>query len=102
MKGEIRNGGDRPLDEVELMVYYVAEGKPHLLDQHSSKPHRAVFSKCWPVLVNSAMDDLRGKPLAPGAVRAFQVDLPLSGDIENQPEPKFTMEAKSVALTFSK
>jgi formylglycine-generating enzyme required for sulfatase activity len=102
VQGEIRNGGDRPLDEVELTVYYVTNGKPHLVDQHSVKPQRAVFSKCWPVLVNSAMDDLRGKPLEPGGVRAFSVDLPLSGDIENEAKPVFTMEAKATAVVFSK
>lgn len=101
--GEIRNHGDRPLDEVELMVYYVTGGKPFLTDQQSSKPQRAVFSKCWPVLVNSAMDDLRGKPLEPGGVRAFSVDLPLSHDIEDQePPPKFSIEGKATAVVFSK
>ena len=102
VKGEIKNLGDRPLDEVELTVYYVEGGKPHLIDQHSVKPQRAVFSKCWPVLVNSAMDDLRGKPLEPGGVRSFAVDLPLSGDIEDQAKPVFTMEAKATAVRFSK
>ena len=77
-------------------------GKPHLIDQHSVKPQRAVFSKCWPVLVNSAMAELRGKPLEPGGVRSFSVDLPLSGDIEDQEKPVITMEAKATAVTFSK
>jgi formylglycine-generating enzyme required for sulfatase activity len=102
VKGEIRNRGSRALDEVELMVFYVADGKPHLIDQHSNKPQRGVFSKCWPVLVNSALDELRGKPLEPGGVRPFQVDLPLSGDIENQADPKFTMEGKATAVRFSR
>jgi hypothetical protein len=102
VKGEIRNGGDRTLDEVELKVYYVEDGKPHLIDQHSVKPQRAVFSKCWPVLVNSAMDELRGKPLEPGGVRSFSVDLPLSGDIENKAKPVFTMDAKATGVKFSR
>jgi formylglycine-generating enzyme required for sulfatase activity len=101
VRGEIRNTGDRALDEVEVFVYYVTGGKPHLIDQHSTKPQRGVFSKVWPVLVNSAQDELRGKPLEPGGVRAFSVDVPLSYDIENQDLP-FTMEAKATSVVFSK
>jgi formylglycine-generating enzyme required for sulfatase activity len=101
VQGEIRNTGDRALDEVELFVYYVTGKKPHLIDQHSSKPQRGVFSKVWPVLVNSAQDDLRGKPLEPGGVRAFSVDLPLSADIEDQKLP-FTMEGRATGVVFSK
>lgn len=101
--GKIRNGGDRALDEVELKVYYLEpDGKPHLIDQESVKPGRPTFSKCWPVLVNSADPELAGKPLAPGAVRGFSLDLPLSSDVENKPQPKILLEGKVTALRFSK
>jgi formylglycine-generating enzyme required for sulfatase activity len=103
VSGEIRNSGDRALDEVELRVCYLeTDGKPHLIDQESVKPGRATFSKCWPVLYNSAQEGISGKPLAPGATRAFSVDIPLSGDIENKEKPKIALEGRVTALRFAK
>jgi formylglycine-generating enzyme required for sulfatase activity len=101
--GEIRNAGDRALDEVELKIYYLeADGAPHLVDVASVKPGRAVFSKCWPVAMNSAIEGEVTKPLAPGATRKFALDLPLSYDIEDQPTPKIVFAGKVTGLRFAK
>jgi formylglycine-generating enzyme required for sulfatase activity len=102
--GEIKNTGDRTLDEVELKVYYLeTDRKPHVIDQVSVKPGRATFSKCWPVLVNSAQEGIAGKPLAPGAAREFKVDVPLSYDIEDKDDkPVIALEGRVTALRFAK
>jgi formylglycine-generating enzyme required for sulfatase activity len=101
--GEVKNTGDRTLDELELEIFYVgADGKPHLTDQSGSKPGRGCFSKCWPVLRNSALEGDVRKSLAPGETRSFQVDLPQSYDIETQKTPKVTLSGKVTALKFSK
>jgi len=101
--GEIRNAGDRALEEVELKIHYLeADGTPHLTDVTSVKPGRAVFSKCWPVAMNSAIEGEVTRPLAPGAVRKFALDLPLSYDIEDQPNPKIVFAGKVTGLRFAK
>ncbi|HZE98087.1 MAG TPA: SUMF1/EgtB/PvdO family nonheme iron enzyme [Planctomycetota bacterium] len=104
VKGEIRNAGDRSLDEVELKVYYMeADGTtPHWIDQSSAKPGRATFSKTWPVLVNSAWGAAIAQPLKPGETRPFSVDLPLSFDVENVKDPKIDLRGQVTALRFSK
>jgi len=103
VQGEIRNAGDKALDEVELKIFYLeADGTPHFTDQSGSKPGRGCFSKCWPVLRNSAIEGEVRKPLAPGEKRAFQVDLPQSFDIETQKVPKIVLAGKVTALKFSK
>jgi formylglycine-generating enzyme required for sulfatase activity len=93
--GTIKNLGDRPLDEVELLVYHL-DGKKPLLEDRKSRPS---FTKAWPVLVNSYHEGPHRKPLAPGETRAFEVDCPQpfewDGDVE-------TMGARVVALQFSK
>lgn len=103
VSGTIRNGGDRPLEEVELTVTYLEpDGRPHVIDQESVKPGRATFSKCWPVLTNSAQEGISGKPLGPGESRAFSVDVPLSGDVENKPEPVIQFAGRATAIRFSR
>lgn len=102
VRGTVRNAGDRSVDEVELKVHYVgADGKPHWVDQTGAKPGRAVFSKVWPVLVNSALEGDVGKPLKPGETRTFSVDLPLSYDIEFN-DVKIAFGGRVTALRFSK
>lgn len=103
VRGEIRNAGDRSLDEVELKIVYLeSDGKtPHWIDQTAAKPGRACFSKCWPVLLNSALDGDVRKPLKPGESRGFAVDLPLSYDIEDNKVPLAFM-GQVTGLRFSK
>jgi formylglycine-generating enzyme required for sulfatase activity len=103
VRGEIRNGGERLVDEVELKVVYLeADGRtPHWIDQTACKPGRACFSKTWPVLVNSALGGETVKPLRPDETRAFSVDLPLSCDIEYN-KVKIAFEGQITALRFSK
>lgn len=102
VRGTVKNTGDRSVDEVELKVYYIGDGgKPVWIDQTGAKPGRAVFSKVWPVLVNSALEGDVSKPLKPGETRTFSIDLPLSYDVENSTD-KLVFGASVTALRFSK
>ncbi len=79
--GEVRNGGDRPLDELGIKVYYLdPQGAPHFEDVGSTQTRRATFNACWPALVNSGLHGDHAEPLKPGERRAFSVDLPLTFD----------------------
>jgi formylglycine-generating enzyme required for sulfatase activity len=89
VNGEIKNGGERTLEEVEVFVYYLDDkGKPHLVDvAGSNKPGQATFSKCWPVLASSAQESPRA-PLKPGESRKFTVDIPQTFDNPPDVEPE--------------
>jgi hypothetical protein len=77
--GEVRNGGDRSLEELEVDVYYLSpEGKPHWFDENSPKPHRATFSKHWAALANSVRGGDAVKPMKPGETRPFVLYVPSS------------------------
>jgi len=96
--GEIKNGSDKTLDEVEVLVYYVDEkGKPHLIDvAGSNKPGQATFSKCWPVIASGKLEGARA-PLKPGESRKFTVDIPQTFDNPPDVEPeKFAGRATNV------
>ena len=101
VSGEIKNGGDKPLEEVELLVYYLDEkGKPHMVDvAGANKPGQATFSKTWPVLASSAFPEAR-PPLKPGESRKFTVDIPQTFDNAPDVEPeKFGGRATNVRLS---
>jgi len=101
--GEIKNAGDRALEEVELRVHYLEEdGRPHLTDQSGSKPGRGCFGKCWPVLPSSYADAAIRAPLKPGETRAFALDLPSSWDLDTAPDAKVRFGAVVTALKFSR
>ena len=104
VRGTVKNGSDRALDEVEIKVFYFEDdgATPHWIDQAGAKPGRAVFSKVWPVLVNSALDGVAGQPLKPGESRAFSVDLPLSYDIEDGTGKSLAFGGVVTELRFSK
>lgn len=71
--GEIVNGGDVALDEVEVTVFFLdEEGKPMMKDP-KDKPS---FSIVYPVLANSYHDDTVREPLHKGAARKFELDVP--------------------------
>jgi hypothetical protein len=74
---EIRNGGDRMVDEVELLIHAMTPGgRPHWVDSGSTdKPGRATFTWAYPALRNGAAG-----PLRPGESRRFHADLPESFD----------------------
>jgi formylglycine-generating enzyme required for sulfatase activity len=80
--GEVKNGGDRTLDELELTVYYLTpKGQPHYVEvRGADKPWRATYGWCHPVLVSSATLGEHREPLKPGARRAFELEIPLSFD----------------------
>jgi hypothetical protein len=98
---EIKNGGDKSLDEVEVLVYYLdGKGKPHMIDvAGSNKPGQATFTLAWPVLTSSAHAAPR-PPLKPGESRKFGVDVPqtFDGDPDVDPE-KFGGRATNVRFS---
>jgi hypothetical protein len=82
--GEVRNGGDRAIEELLLKVYYLdPKGKPHFEDVTNNLTRRATFNLCAPAVRNSGHG---AGPLAPGERRPFVVDLPLTLDAENDVE----------------
>lgn len=94
--GTLKNTGDKPLDEVELTVYYLDDdGKPYVEDNK----FRPTFTKVWPVVVNSDRPGLRGTPLKPGESRAIEVDLPQPFDFDSEPTK---IGAKVSAVQVSK
>ena len=96
--GTVKNAGDRPLAEVEVMVYALREdGKPHLADLFPSagKEDRATWSKVYPVLTNSFLPGKVRMPLQPGETRAWAVDVPFSFD--NPPDVE--LEAHGARVT---
>jgi hypothetical protein len=100
VKGEVRNAGDRALEELDLLVYYLTpEGKPHLLDVvGADKVGRATFGRAFPVLANGADAAVRA-PLKPGETRAFVVEFPQASDSEDLVAPdKFG--ARATGLRF--
>lgn len=101
VNGEIKNGGDKALDEVEVLVYYVDEkGKPHMVDvAGANKPGQATFSLTWPVLATSSFAEARA-PLKPGESRKFTVDVPQTFDNAPDVEPeKFGGRATNVRFS---
>lgn len=79
--GEVRNGGDRALDELALKVYFLdPKGKPHLQDAAGGSTHPATYALCFPALASSAHPGEQARPLRPGESRAFSVDVPMSYD----------------------
>jgi formylglycine-generating enzyme len=91
--GQLKNAGDRALDEVELTVFYVDDdGKPMFEDGKA----RPTYNKTWPVIVNS---DRGGGPLKPGETRTFVVEVPQPFEVDVEPTK---IGAKVTALQFSK
>ncbi len=87
--GEVRNAGDRTLEELEIAVHYLTpDGKPHWWDNESAKPHRASFSKCWPALPNGVRAGDGVKPMKPGETRAFVLFVPSSFAPDNEVDRK--------------
>ena len=81
VKGEVKNGGDKTVEELELLVVYLnPKGEPHPVDiLGADKPGRATYGWGYPVLASSAHAG-PAKPLAPGESRAFSIDIPKSFD----------------------
>ncbi len=103
MTGQVKNAGDRSLDELDLLMYYLdPEGKPHPLDfEGADKPDRATFGRAFPVMANCGWRGEDAKPLKPGETRTFVVEFPISGDPPNLVDEK-KFEAKATGLRFSR
>jgi formylglycine-generating enzyme required for sulfatase activity len=96
VSGEVVNAGNRALEEVEVLVHFLDEdGKPIFVDRKD----RPSFSRCYPVLANSARDGEHRKPLAPGQARAFQVDVPRAYEWDSD---LTQLAARVTALRFAK
>jgi formylglycine-generating enzyme required for sulfatase activity len=77
--GQVKNEGDRPLDEIELTVYYLdPKGQPLLED----RKYRPTFNKVYPVIVTSGLAPLHARPLKPGESREFELDVPQPFDYD--------------------
>ena len=72
VSGEIVNTGDAALDEVEVTVFFLDEGKPIKVDP-KEKP---CFSIVYPVLSSSGHGAGVRKPLGKGESRKFEVEVP--------------------------
>jgi hypothetical protein len=97
---EVKNGSDKVLDEVEVLLYYLdPKGKPHLADLAGvNKPGQATFTKAWPVLANARVEAARA-PLKPGETRAFKADVPQTYDGDDDVDrEKFGGKATNVRL----
>ena len=82
--GEVRNAGDRAVDELALKVYCLDPGgKPHFEDVTNNLTRRATFNLCTPALRNSAHPGDQARPLQPGERRTFVVDLPMTLDADS-------------------
>lgn len=99
--GEIRNRGDRLVDELELLVHPLdGKGRPVFLGVNSQNVStRALFARAYPVLRNSYHEGDHRKPLKPGEARAFTAVLPGSWADGEVAEGKFA--ARVTNLRFS-
>ncbi len=81
VKGEVKNGGDKTIEELEIRIEYLTpDGKPHPVDlQGADKPGRATYGWGYPVLVSSP-HAAAAMPLAPGETRAYSIDIPKAFD----------------------
>ena len=98
--GEVKNGGDKTVEELELFVEYLTpKGQPHPVDiQGADKPGRATYGWGYPVLASSAHPG-PSKPLAPGESRAFSIDIPKSFDeVGKLVDEKWAVKASWVRL----
>ncbi len=69
--GEVRNGGDRTIEELCLKVYSLdPRGKPHLEDVGLPQSRRATYNLCFPALVTSAHPGEHARPSAPASAGA--------------------------------
>jgi hypothetical protein len=88
VRGRVRNGGDRALDELALKVYFLdPKGNPHLQDRTGGSTHPATYALAFPALVSSAHPGDHARPLAPGETREFLVDLPVTYDSPDDVNP---------------
>jgi hypothetical protein len=96
---EVKNGGDKAIEELEVMVEYLTpKGTPHPVDiQGADKPGRATYGWAYPVLVSSP-HAAAAKPLAPGEARTFTVDIPWAFDPEELVAQKWAAKATWVRV----
>jgi hypothetical protein len=71
--GEIVYSGDKPLDEVEVTVFFLDEGGKPMMTDPKDKPS---FNLVYPVMGNSWHEGGHRKPLQPGERRKFELDVP--------------------------
>lgn len=102
--GEVKNAGDRALDELHVIVYYLdPKGKPHKADiQGADKPGRATFTYVFPALSNSAWPGDHRQPMKPGESRKFVADIPQSFDEDGTLVQLEKFGAQAIGIVFSR
>jgi formylglycine-generating enzyme required for sulfatase activity len=96
--GEVTYAGDKPLDEVELLVHFLAEDGSPMMTDPRDKP---AFSYCQPALVNSYHAGPHAKPFAKGETRKFELEVPFPYD-EVGPVETEKLGAKVTRVHFAK
>ncbi len=96
--GEMTYTGEKPLDEVELMVHFLDEEGKLLKTDPRDKP---AFNYCHPVLVNSFHAGPHAKPIAKGETRTFELEVPHPFD-EVGPVEGDTLGARVTRVHFAK
>jgi hypothetical protein len=78
---EVRNSGDRTVEELELWVYFLdPKDLPHFLEKEgANKPNRPNYTWAHPVMASSS-HAAAAPPLGPGEARSFDIDVPETGD----------------------
>jgi hypothetical protein len=80
--GEVVNGGDRALSELEVTVYFLDGAGKAVLEDDKARPS---YIQVYPVLANSAHAGGHAAPLPPGASRAFTILVPQAYEVMEDP-----------------
>ena len=97
IQGEVTYSGDRPLEELELAVFFLEDGKPLWRDP-KDKP---TWGLVHPVMVNSYHAGEQRKPLKKGETRKFALEIPYPFD-EVGPLDHEEVGAKVTRVRFGK
>ena len=96
--GEVTYTGERPLEELQLVVYFLAENGKPLWRDPKDKP---TWNLVHPVLINAHHVDGRQKPMRKGEMRKFQLEIPFPFD-EVGPLDYEDLGAKVTRVRFAK
>ena len=85
VRGEVKNAGDRTLEELHILAYFIdGKGQPHMMDQ-STRQQNPTFTYCFPVLAHSTHPGGHREPLKPGQSRDFVAGVPMTYDGADTP-----------------
>lgn len=96
VSAEVVNSGDRALEELEVMVYFLdPQGKPYLEERNG----RPAFNKGYPALFNSYRNGNHARPLKPQETRKFELEVPEPYDYDAS---TLKLEAKATGVRFAR